>query len=83
MERNFYITKSPAGPVGCTNSFYEALEVAHKLSAQPASPLFAPSEIECLNTGERFNFNGLRLIAKRPLGAVSALCPHSHCRTRR
>jgi hypothetical protein len=56
MEPNFYITRSPSGPVGCTNSFYEALEVAHKLSAQPAtSPLFVPSEIECLNTGERFN----------------------------
>jgi hypothetical protein len=55
MEHNFYGARSPAGPVGCTNSFYEALEVVHKLSAQPASPLFVPSEIECLNTGERFN----------------------------
>jgi hypothetical protein len=55
MERNFYLTRSPAGPVGCANSFYEALEHAHKLSAQPASPLLMPSEIECLNTGERFN----------------------------
>jgi hypothetical protein len=41
--------------VGCANSFYEALEVAHKLSARTSSPLLAPSEIECLNTGERFN----------------------------
>jgi len=54
MERNFYITRSPAGPVGCTSSFYEALEAPHKLSAQLALP-FVPSEIECLNTGERFN----------------------------
>jgi hypothetical protein len=59
MERNFYVARSPSGPVGCTNSFYEALEVAHKLSAQPASPLFVPSEIECLNTGERFNTHAI------------------------
>jgi hypothetical protein len=55
MERNIYLTRSPAGPVGCAHSFYEALEIAHKLLAHTASPLLAPSEIECLNTGERFD----------------------------
>jgi hypothetical protein len=55
MERNFYLTRSLSGPVGCANSFFEVLELAYKLSARTASPLVVPSEIECLNTGERFN----------------------------
>jgi hypothetical protein len=55
MERDIYLTRSPAGPVGCANSFYEALEVAHKLLRHSPSPLLAPSEIECLNTGQRFD----------------------------
>jgi hypothetical protein len=54
MERNIYLT-SPSGPVDCANSFFEALELAYKLSGRSASPLLAPSEIECVNTGERFN----------------------------
>ena len=55
VERNFYVARSQSGPVGCANSFFEALELAYKLSTRSASPLFVPSEIECLNTGERFN----------------------------
>jgi hypothetical protein len=50
-----YLTRSPSGPVGCANSFIEALGLAHKLSEHTQSPLLVPSEIECLNTGERFN----------------------------
>ncbi len=55
MERNIYLTRSPSGPVGFANSFYEALELTHKLSTVGASPLLVPSEIECLNIGERFD----------------------------
>jgi len=55
VERNFYLVRGQSGPVGCANSFFEALEIAYKLSARTASPLLIPSEIECLNTSERFN----------------------------
>jgi len=55
MERNIYLTRSRSGPLGCAESFYEALEIAHKLSASTISSLLAPSEIECLNTGQRFD----------------------------
>jgi hypothetical protein len=55
MEYNIYLTRSPSGRVGCANSFFEALEFAHKLSTHTLSSLLATSEIECLNTGECFN----------------------------
>lgn len=55
MQRDIYLTRSPSGPVCCAGSFYEALDLAHKLSKRTASPVLAPSEIECLSTGERFD----------------------------
>jgi hypothetical protein len=55
MERHLYLTRSRSGPLCCANSFFDALELAYKLSAHTSSPLLAPSEIECLNTGQRFD----------------------------
>jgi hypothetical protein len=55
MGSNFYLRRSRSGPLGCANSFFEALELAHKFSARTSSPLLAPSEIEWLNTGERYD----------------------------
>ena len=56
VECRIYLTRSLSGPLCCANSFFEALEFAYKLTARTSSPLLVPCEIECLNTGQRFDY---------------------------
>jgi hypothetical protein len=55
----FYVTRSLSGPLACADTFHEALTLAYEFSARTSSPSLVPSEIECLNTGERFDADAI------------------------